>query len=375
MIYNIPQDFVGSYDTAKLDFTTWTLDTIQQKWPNVSDLSTIHKVLSVKEIAQVARYVQDKTSKCTKYMSMLDKFFADNVAPLIEHTDYLVQRQPNLRVVIPGQEAHGQRVNFHCDALVGGGRGSMTAWIPLTDAYDSNSLYIADLDPSRDLVSKFIENRWPAKKFDEECYKLSKNKCLSPGEFLLFDQERVHGSINNTTQKTRFSFDARFLIRGHETFQRVPGGYFRLPGDYSQRKQIDKNSNLLVYLNRSTAFTKHIPFGMQRAFIDSYSRKFDLSDASVDFLPQQIHEPLFIDWLPGLENFITKRFDGIIMLSIFALPEDQDRREFLCNFAIENNMKLFFANEELCIETTDDIQTVNEYYKYAVWQDGDFPWE
>jgi len=375
MIYDIPQDFVGTYDTTQIDFSAWALKTIQKKWPHVTDLSTIHEVLSVKEIAQVTRYVQDETSKCTEFMSMLDQFFADNVSPLLDNNDYLVQRQPNLRLVIPDQEIHGQRINFHCDAIVGGGRGSMTAWIPITDAYDTNSLWIADVDISRELVTNFIQKQWTAEKFDSECLKAAKNISLQPGKFLLFDQERVHGSINNTTNKTRLSFDARFLVKGQETYKRIPGGYFRLPEDYKRDQTTLQDYNLLVYLNRNTEFTKHIPFNMQRAFIDSYSRKKNLSNVSVDFLPQQIHEGMFLHWLPGLENFIPLKFDGIMMLSIFALPDDKTRREFLCNLAVQHNKKLFFANEELCIETAEDIEKINEYYEYAVWQDGDFPWE
>lgn len=371
MIYDIPQDFVGFYDTDKIDFTSWTRRKIQELHPEIKALSQLHNYLNLYQIQDVLKYLQNSAGTCSEFQSLINTFFTNNVAPIVETNQYLIQREPNFRVAVPNQDKTVQRTYFHNDMLVGGGRGCMTAWVPLTESFETNSLHIANLQDSRNIIQRYFKHQWSLNKFDTECQKICEPVTCKPGQFILFDQERIHGSLNNTTDITRLSFDARLLLKNKECYQRIPGGYF--VGTDNIKNSIFENQknkdNILIYLNRNTAFTKSIPFNMQTELILKFCEKNNLKHSRIG------HDFVNSNWLPGLDFAIDQSLNGIVLTSIFSLPDDIDTRTKICNKAIKQNMPIYFANEELCLTHKQDIEKINEYYEYAVWQDGDFPWE
>ena len=96
------------------------------------------------------------------------------------------QSFPCLRVLRPGEFSIGP----HCDAQYNLPDGNLNVWLPLTDASDTNSLY---------LESK------PGK---EDFHPLN----LSYGEYATFyGQQCVHFAVENLTEDTRVSLDFRLV--------------------------------------------------------------------------------------------------------------------------------------------------------------------
>ena len=98
----------------------------------------------------------------------------------------MFQSFPCLRVLRPGEFSIGP----HCDAQYNLPDGNLNVWLPLTDAFNTNSLY--------------LERRPGA----EDFHPLN----LSYGEYVTFyGQQCVHFAVENLTQDTRVSLDFRVV--------------------------------------------------------------------------------------------------------------------------------------------------------------------
>lgn len=357
------------YDLQKFDWPSWALSVIQEVVPHVVELETLHQVLSPSEIVKVSKHVQNACSR-KEFMQKFDKFVAEYIPQRIANKRYMIQRQGTLRVVIPDQAKEGRRLAFHQGIFVGNGRGCRTIWTPFTEARGSNTMQILDLDISRDITKRVLEEQWSLEKFESEAIKYAKPVELMPGQSHLFFQEHIHGNINNTEGYTRVSMDMRILVEGEEWGRRLPGGFMRLPGDYEVAQTKDyKGKKFITYAGWNSKFTKEIPLPMQRAPIDEYCKRNNIDYNSYEF------ENEHMDWQPGLEHYIKQRPDGIVLSSMYALTDNNDRRTELLQIALENNVELHFANELIALRTEDDLEKIQTYLNFAVAKQGKYVWE
>ncbi len=115
------------------------------------------------------------------------RFVASFAPEVLGTTDFCFQRVPTFRVHFPGNVAVG---SFHTDGDYNHGQGEVNFWVPFTQTWDSNSVWI-----ERDLGAG---DHRPAE--------------LSPGEVLVFDAVNwSHGNKINETGRTRVSFDFRCI--------------------------------------------------------------------------------------------------------------------------------------------------------------------
>ncbi len=218
------------YDLEKYNWPQWALSVIQEVAPQVTELETLHEVLNPAEVVRVGQHVQNACSR-KDFMERFDEFAASIVPQRINNKRYLIQRQGTLRVVIPNQATVGRRLAFHQGIFVGNGRGCRTIWTPFTKAEKTNTMWMLDLDISREITKKVLAEKWSLEKLEEESLKHAWPVTLEPGQSHLFFQEHIHGNVNNEEGYTRVSMDMRILIEGEEWGRRLPGGFMRLPGD------------------------------------------------------------------------------------------------------------------------------------------------
>jgi hypothetical protein len=96
----------------------------------------------------------------------------------------LYQRVPTFRVQLPDNVAVGE---FHTDGDYNHQVGELNFWVPLTRAWGTNTLWLADEDGRRSVD-------------------------LDPGSIFVFDGVRTrHGNLVNRTDFTRVSIDFRIL--------------------------------------------------------------------------------------------------------------------------------------------------------------------
>jgi sporadic carbohydrate cluster 2OG-Fe(II) oxygenase/sporadic carbohydrate cluster protein (TIGR04323 family) len=357
------------YDISKYNFRGWASQVIKEKFPQVEELEQIHKVLKASEVVKLQQHVQNACSR-KDFMEMFDAFVEEYIPPRIANRRYMIQRQGTLRVVIPQQAKVGRRLHFHQGIFVGNGRGCRTIWTPLTKAEKTNTMWIMDLDKSREVTKNFLKEKWSLEKFENTCIQNSKPVELNPGQSHLFFQEHIHGNLNNEEGYTRVSIDMRILLEGEEYGRRLPGGFMRMPGDHTAGEKFDySNKHFITYAGWNSAFAKNIPLPMQRATIDDYCKRYNIQYSSYEF------ENEHCDWQPGLEHHIKQRPDGIVLCSMYCITDDEQRRNELFDLAIKNNVELHFANEVCFLKNTEDLKQINEYLNFAVPKKHKYVWE
>jgi sporadic carbohydrate cluster protein (TIGR04323 family) len=357
------------YDLSRYDWPAWALGVIQEIAPQVKELETMHEMLSPVEIVRVSQHVQNACSRID-FMQKFDAFAAEYVPGRVANKRYLIQRQGTLRVVIPQQAQVGRRLQFHQGIFVGNGRGCRTIWTPFTEAKGTNTMWMVDLDISRSITKQFLAEQWTLEHFENECLKHAWPVTLRPGQSHLFFQEHLHGNVNNQEGYTRVSMDMRVLVEGEEWGRRLPGGFMRLPGDY-EVSNVDNNTGrrFITYAGWNTAFSKNIPLPMQRATIEAYCQKHKISYNDYQF------ENEHTDWLPSLEHFIREKPDGIVLCSMYSLPDQQHRRTELLQLALDLGVELHFANELCSLKSLSDLHKLETYLNFAVAKSGPYVWE
>jgi sporadic carbohydrate cluster protein (TIGR04323 family) len=360
---------VVDYDLEKYNWSAWALEVIQEVAPQVKELETLHECLSPSEIVRVSQHVQNA---CTRldFMKRFDEFAANIVPQRIENKRYLIQRQGTLRVVIPQQAKVGRRLAFHQGIFVGNGRGCRTIWTPFTEARGTNTMWMMDLDISREITKRVLAEKWDLNRFEDECLKHAWPVTLKPGQSHLFFQEHIHGNVNNEEGYTRVSMDMRILIEGEEWGRRMPGGFMRLPGDYEVAEVMDyTGKSFITYAGWNSKFSKNIPLPMQRAIIEPYCVKNKIAYTSYEF------ENEHLDWQPGLEYYIKERPHGIVLCSMYSLTDDIDRRREILQLAVDLGVELHFANELVSIKSQRDLEKLEIYLNFAVAKKDPYVWE
>lgn len=357
------------YDLKKYDWPKLVLEIIQEKHPQIKDLETIHNFLSGSELFDVTIHVQNSFSRL-QFMRMFDDFAEEYIKSKIGNKKYLIKRQATLNLVIPNQEKFKRRLPFHQGIFYNNGRGQRTIWMPLTRAEKTNSMYIANLEDSRILTKRVIEQRMNLESFEQQCLKICRPVDLYPGQAHLFHQEHIHGNVNNQTGYTRMAIDWHILIEGEEYGGRLPGGFFRALGDYEQQEKTNYDGKVFVsYVSNNSNFDKSIPLVFQRKVIEEYCHQRNIKHSGVQF------ENEYLDWLPIFEHYIKQKPDGIVLCSMYSLPDNKERRDFLLNLAIENNVELHFANEYCKIKNKQDVNKIKFYLDFAKFKKDAHSWE
>ena len=241
--------------------------------------------------------------------------------------------------------------------------------MPLTKAYDTNSMYVVSTNSSRRITKALIENEWSQKTFEEECLAVASPVNLEVGQAHLFHQEILHGNVNNETDITRMAIDWHVLLEGEEFGGRLPGGFFRLPND-TEYKVIDHiNDTCVGYIGNNTEYDKDIPLNLQRDALRAFCKTRNIPNNMMQV------ENEYLYWMPILEDLLESEIDVVVMHSIYSLPDDMDRREYIMNLALTNRVIIWFANEEFCLDTKEEKQKINTYLNFGYKRKGQLPWE
>lgn len=347
------------YDLQKHNWPEYWLRIAKEKFPQIESLETVHKVLTPSEISTLGKHCQSFCGT-DEFADRVDSYFSDIVKDYIGFNEWIIQRYFTIRIVIPDQAKVGRLLQYHQGIWVGNGLGLRTIWTPFTRAYGNNSMLVAPHAESKELTQRAYKEKWDYRTLQDECVKVSNPIDLIPGQCYLFQQDHIHGNLNNDTDITRWSMDGRILPKGGHYHRKVPGGYFRFLGERETKPVIDTTKKWVSYAGWNSKFSNPIPLPMQRSIINQYCDKSNIKINDYQF------ENEYLDWLPGLELFLTnKSVDGIVVCSIYSLPDDKSRRNDLLQLAVENNIELHFANELTSVKTKKDIEHIQRIFEYV----------
>ena len=338
-----------NYDLEKHNWPEYWLGVAQELFPQIESLETIHKILTPQEISELGRHCQ-QACDTEEFQRRVDAYYGEHIPKLVGGADWMIQRFFTIRIVIPNQAKTGRLLAFHQGIWVGNGLGLRTLWTPFTRCYDSNTMWIMDWDESTKLTQKTYDEQLSYDELQAECAKHCWPVTLEPGQAHLFQQHHIHGNFNNETDITRWSMDGRVLVKGGSYGRKLPGGYFRLPYSRDDQRPVDTTKSWITYAGWNSKFSNPIPLPMQRAIINEYCNKHGIRMNDYQF------ENEFLDWMPGLEKFITGYgIDGIVLCSLMCLPENAERRKQLLELAVDHNVELHFANEVCSVRCHEDI--------------------
>ena len=347
-----------NYDLDKHNWPEFWLNIAKEKFPQIEQLETVHEILTPAEISELGRYCQ-KACDRPEFAERVDAYYGEYVPQLVDQ-EFMVQRFFTIRIVIPNQAKVGRLLAFHQGIWVGNGLGLRTVWTPFTKCYDTNSMWIMDWEKSDEVTQYIYDNKPDYDTIQDMCRGDSWPVTLNPGQAHLFQQHHVHGNYNNDTDITRWSMDGRILVKDGHFGRKLPGGYFRFLGERQDSRSVDADKNWISYAGWNTKFSGPIPLPMQRAIINEYCDKHNIKINDYQF------ENEFLDWLPGLEKFISGGVaEGIVCCSIYCLPDDPFRRFQLLKLAVDSGVELHFANELCSVRNDQDIAHIQHIFEFV----------
>lgn len=177
---------VHAYDVARFDLPGAVAD--------IFGVTALNRLGSEHSYERFTRERDQSTELHARFYQSFDRIrplyrrFVDEVAAAVIGEPFCVQRVPTFRVHLPSNVAVGE---FHTDGDYHHPVGELNFWVPMTEAWGSNTVWVETALGHGD------------------CAPLPR---LGPGQFLTFDAVQWrHGNVPNETGFTRVSFDFRCI--------------------------------------------------------------------------------------------------------------------------------------------------------------------
>jgi sporadic carbohydrate cluster 2OG-Fe(II) oxygenase len=175
---------------------------------NDIDLSDLHNYISSEDVNKIRMKVFRRLNSIPDWE---EKYYALAASVLKEMfgPDISIQIKLNFSIQLPDDE--NSILALHTDTLSGQSPYECVLWTAITDAFDSNAMYIFDKITSKQLYNELPNYQYLGMNnlFDDYKSKLI-NINARKGECVLFSSTLFHGNQLNKTDKTRISMNCRF---------------------------------------------------------------------------------------------------------------------------------------------------------------------
>lgn len=344
------------YDLEKFPFRDGFLNLAQEINPAISDLEELHLYFNANEELELKR-LWEKYSNSDYFSKLIDQFIKENLEKHFEDDIYMVQRTLGIRITRPGQEKIGRLVTYHNGYWNGYTNHLYSIWVPLTRAFDSNTLWQTSWEDSRRIIQQIHQHQWDLQKVSTEARKVSFPCNINYGQAWLFSQGHLHGTHNNDSDITRCSFDFRCAIKGNPSRP----SFYRFPGDSleNETSKIRKSGRWVVYVDINTQALRYAPTFMVREYLVQFAKTHNIK------LNDWKNEYWYCEWMPHfLEIMQQGNIDGIVMLSIFGWTVGPARTLELIRSAVSKGVQMVFVNENLVISGPGDIKQIERRFDF-----------
>ena len=267
-----------NYDKDKYAFRPLFLNAIQEKFPEVKQIEDLHLHVAVNDMVPLRKHVENMMLG-NEFITLVDTWLDEYVAPLLPSNDFMVQRTPGLRMMVPDQAKKGRLLSFHCGHWNGYNNGIYSVWTPITRTWGSNAMQVISWEDSIDIMKEIHSNRLTIDEVQELCIKHCWSTDIDVGQSWLFNQGIVHGNVNNDTGVTRMSFDTRVMIKDIDYGVRYPGGFFRLKNqknNFNIPDTIDHNRKWVVFVDQASNYVGNTPQFVIREFLLPWCKKYNI---------------------------------------------------------------------------------------------------
>ena len=214
---------IYTYNITKYDFQNIIANIYDKKYNFKNSLDNLHLLIDNKYLSdenieyfnqlsifgindRKCQFIRDFYEHVTIDESFIKKykeFIIEYIKPNYPDEKYLIYQQtPNLRISLPNLSAIGKRLNdpnediigLHCDNEFGHSIHEMNYILPITEMFESNSIYYEKTIYSNDSYDNYY------------------NLMLKENQFFVgyFNKLRHYNKINKT-EKTRISIDFRII--------------------------------------------------------------------------------------------------------------------------------------------------------------------
>ena len=348
------------YDVSEFDWHTfWTLQ-VQKKYPEVKSLEKVHHFVTPQKLDEILDYCVD-VCRTTEFHSMVDQYY-QNILKDLTSDDWMIQTVFNVRTCSPECAKLNKTVTYHCDGWTGNGTGVRTVWTPITESFGNNSIWCSNSEKSLDVINRMTAEQWDHVKIHDQGSSICEPANIGPGSCLIFPAHVIHGGMFNDTDHTRWSMDGRILIKGGDYGRKTPGGYFRLTGTSPEQKH-PKLPDIPwgIYASECTKYSSEIPQVIQRNTI-----KNQIKNLNLQITHYGLYDSDGFTWTPFLREIADAdhSVQGILMLSIFCLPDDDAIRNRFLSDMTRCNKRIYFVNERFLFQNGSDLEYVNKLYEY-----------
>ena len=186
MFYLSKPSFKGSFDKYifKKDKSKF-ISELRHNISNTFGIENLEEMHTKVELDQINELRMSAFRSINKIIDWKKKLL-DLIKPEIHEIlglDLAVQRNLNLSIQMPKDK--NSILEKHVDFRTGDSPFQKVIWIPITNAFDSNSIFMLDKESNYKPVN------------------------INYGEVLIFDPNTQHGNIENKTNKTRISINVR----------------------------------------------------------------------------------------------------------------------------------------------------------------------
>lgn len=348
---------VLTYDKERYDWAGWALEVVRQLNPNLDSLENIHLFFKTSELITLRKHLE-KWTNSKEFSRRLDEFFAEYVSPRVDDVDYLIQSTCGIRLVVPNQEDLGRLLSFHTGYWTGYSNDMGTVWTPLSRAFGTNTMQVMSWQDSIDTMNRIHNEKLSLSELQELCESQMYPVEIDVGQSWLFNQGHLHGNVNNTTNISRMSFDARYAKIGGDYGPRHAGSFFRFPGQHAEIDKTKIKKGLwVVFVDQNSDFIGNLPHYMVREFMMGVARGFDIE------VGEWSNEYWGCTWMPKLLDYTNKTtLSGLIFPSVHAFSGDIESRLKMFANAIKNDQQLLFIDENLLVTDLSDLRLIERIY-------------
>jgi sporadic carbohydrate cluster 2OG-Fe(II) oxygenase len=172
------------------------------------NLGLLHQVVSADEVNNLRIEIfKNLNAESNNVIDILKDLALRDLTAFIG-PDILCQNKINFSIQMPNDP--GSTLDLHSDCWAGDTPYEINLWIPLTDAYETNSMFLFDEEKSIKSIQKLYQNINNGKYDLTSEIDNSDYIDIKYGQFLIFNPALLHGNVTNKTINTRASINLRF---------------------------------------------------------------------------------------------------------------------------------------------------------------------
>jgi sporadic carbohydrate cluster 2OG-Fe(II) oxygenase len=180
----------------------WAEEYLKKK---ITSLDRLHEYIEKEDINQFRLYLFKQLNTKCDWKKLLLALAGGEIKELIG-PDICVQKKINLSIIIPNDAT--SQLGVHSDAWSAESPFQLNLWIPITDAFGTNSMYLIDKERTLEVTKSINSEHFFTMPND-----FSENKNflnIKFGDILIFNPCLLHGNTINTTNSTRIALHIRF---------------------------------------------------------------------------------------------------------------------------------------------------------------------